>query len=74
MPMWRRNERPMNMYAAGSKLEKTPTGGGLPALTALDLEHEARASSSMRAFALFGSSNSWAPLELRRRSARGPTR
>ena len=34
MPMWRRNERPMNMYAAGSKLANAPTGGDLPALTA----------------------------------------
>ena len=43
MPMWRRNERPMNRYAAGSKLENAPTGGALPALTALTSNDEAGA-------------------------------
>ena len=43
MPTWSRNERPMKRYAPGSKLENAPTGGALPALTALHLEDEAGA-------------------------------
>src|SRR5262245_33831674 len=34
IPMWSKNERPMNMYAAGSNVENAPTGGAFPALTA----------------------------------------
>ena len=49
------------MYAAASNCAKIPAGTGLPAFTALTSNTRPECSSSIRALAPAGSSNSWAP-------------